>query len=49
MATKRERSKAAGILGRKGGPARAKALGAPRRSAIARQAALARWAKRGRA
>jgi len=41
------RSQAAAILGsmggKKGGPARAKALSKARRSAIAKQAATARW------
>jgi hypothetical protein len=34
------------MLGKKGGPARAKALTAQRRSEIARQAAAKRWGKK---
>ena len=44
------RSQAAAILGsmggKKGGPARAKALSKARRSAIAKQAAKARWKRK---
>jgi hypothetical protein len=38
-------SNAAAALGRKGGPARAKALSKARRQEIARKAARARWGK----
>jgi len=37
---------AAARMGRKGGPARAKALTKEQRQAIARQAAAARWGKK---
>ncbi len=40
-----EKDEAAAALGRKGGPARAKALTPERRSEIARKAAKARWAR----
>jgi hypothetical protein len=46
MGPKEDRSKAAALLGRKGGPARAKALTAAQRSAIAKQGASARWRKK---
>jgi phage gp16-like protein len=36
------------LMGRRGGPARAKALTAKRRSAIAKKAAAARWGKNGK-
>ena len=39
-------SNAAAALGRKGGPARAKALTKARRQEIARKAIAARWAKK---
>jgi hypothetical protein len=38
-------SELASMLGRRGGPARAKALTKARRKAIARKAARTRWAK----
>lgn len=38
-------SSAAAAMGRKGGPARARALSPERRSEIAKRAALARWTK----
>lgn len=45
MGPKQDRQKAAALLGRKGGRARAKALTAKERSAIARQGAQLRWGK----
>lgn len=39
-------SRAFSVLGKKGGPARAKKLTAARRSEIAKKAAAARWAKK---
>ena len=50
VASKRKRKNKAAVMlgklgGKKGGPARAKALSPERRRAIARKAALTRWAR----
>ena len=47
MGPKKDRQKAAALLGRKGGPARAKSLTAAERSKIAKLGAATRWAKKG--
>jgi hypothetical protein len=44
---KQDRQKAAALLGKKGGAARAKSLTAAERSKIAKLGAAARWAKKG--
>jgi hypothetical protein len=46
MTIKSERSKAAALLGRKGGSTTAKRLTPEQRSEAARRAALARWEKK---
>ncbi len=47
-ATENGKNAAAVTLGRRGGLARAKTIGAKKRTAIAKKAAKARWARRGR-
>ena len=47
MGSKQDRQKAAALLGRKGGKARAKSLTAAQRTAIAKQGAATRWGKKG--
>ena len=48
MGPKEDRSKAAALLGREGGPARAKALTAARALRDSEQGASARWGKKKR-